>query len=339
VAGGRVTEPFEAPVWLRNPHAQTIWGKFFRRTIVPPMRMERWELPDGDFLDLCRMEGAAGRPRLIMLHGLEGTVRSHYARAFFADAHRRGWAADLIIFRTCGDEPNRLLRSYHSGETGDLDLVVTRLTAAEPARPVVLAGVSLGGNVLLKWLGERGANAPPSLAGAAAISTPLDLARGSRFMEQGISRVYGTHFLRTLRKKAREKSTRFPGRIRLAEIEAARTLWEFDDVMTAPVHGFRDAADYYARSSSINFLHAIRVPTLLLNAVDDPFLPPDVLDAARVIALDNPALHIEFPERGGHVGFVGGKAPWSPRYYGERRALDFLEAQLARRVDGAVPAR
>jgi predicted alpha/beta-fold hydrolase len=301
--------------------------------------MERWELPDGDFLDLCRLDAAPGRPRLIMLHGLEGTARSNYARAFFADAHRRGWAADLIIFRSCGGEPNRLLRSYHSGETGDLDRVVARLTAEEPERPLVLAGVSLGGNVLLKWLGERGVNVPSSLAGAAAISTPLDLARGSRFMEQGFSRVYGTHFLRTLRKKAREKSARFPGQVRLAEIEAARTLWEFDDAMTAPVHGFRDAADYYARSSSIKFLHAIRVPTLLLNAVDDPFLPPDVLEAARAIALDNPALHIEFPVHGGHVGFVGGRVPWSLRYYGEHRALDFLEAQLARRVDGAAPAR
>jgi len=274
-----------------------------------------------------------------MLHGLEGSVRSHYARAFFAEAHRRGWAADLIMFRTCGGEPNRLLRSYHSGETGDLDFVVCRITDAEPNRPLALAGVSLGGNVLLKWLGERGVNTPPSIAGAAAISTPLDLARGSRFMEEGFSRVYGAHFLRTLRKKAREKSARFPGQVRLAEIEAARTLWEFDDAMTAPAHGFRDAADYYARSSSIGFLHAIRVPTLLLNAADDPFLPRDVLDAARAIALDNPALHTEFPEHGGHVGFVGGSVPWRIRYYGERRALDFLAAQLARRVDGAASAR
>jgi hypothetical protein len=151
--------------------------------------------------------------------------------------------------------------------------------------------------------------------------------------------VYGAHFLRTLRRKARAKSLRFPGQIRLAEIERARTLWEFDDAMTAPVHGFRDAADYYARSSSINFLHAIRVPTLLLNAVDDPFLPPDVLDAARAIALDNPALHAEFPQHGGHVGFIGGDVPWRPRYFGEHRALDFLEAQLGRRVDEGGPAR
>ncbi len=334
-----MTNAFRAPLWLRNPHAQTLWGKFVRRTTVPPTRMERWELPDGDFLDLCRLNAPAGRPRLIFLHGLEGTPRSHYAQAFFADAHRRGWAADLLLFRSCGDEPNRLLRSYHSGETGDLDFVVSRLVAAEPDRALVLAGVSLGGNVLLKWLGERGGNVPPQLAGAAAISAPLDLARGSKYLERGFSRVYAAHFLRTLRAKAREKAARFPGQVRLAAVEAARTLWEFDNVMTAPVHGFRDAADYYARSSAIRFLHAIRVPTLVLNAADDPFLPAEVLNAARTIALDNPALRIEFPEHGGHVGFVGGTVPWRPRYYAERRALDFVEAALAARVDGGARTR
>ncbi len=334
-----MTNGFRAPLWLRNPHAQTLWGKFVRRTSVPPTRVERWELPDGDFLDLCRLDAPSDRPRLLFLHGLEGTPRSHYAQAFFADAHRRGWAADLMVFRSCGEEPNRLLRSYHSGETGDLDLVVSRLVAAEPHRTLMLAGVSLGGNVLLKWLGERGANVPAQVAGAAAISAPLDLAQGSKYLERGFSRVYAAHFLRTLRAKAREKSARFPGQVRLPEVEAARTLWEFDDVMTAPVHGFRDAADYYARSSSIRFLHAIRVPTLILNAADDPFLPAAVLDAARTIALDNSALRIEFPQHGGHVGFVGGTVPWRLRYYAEHRALDFVEAALAARVDGGALAR
>jgi predicted alpha/beta-fold hydrolase len=332
-------EGFQAAWWLRNPHAQTIWGKFMRREPAVATRRERWELDDGDFLDLHRLDAPAGRPRLIMLHGLEGSRRSHYVHGFFAEASRRGWAADLLVFRSCGDEPNRLLRSYHSGETGDIGLVIARSLAAEPDRPVVLAGVSLGGNVMLKWLGEQGEAAAQTIVAAAAISTPYDLALGCRFMERGFSKVYNAHFLSTLRGKAREKSVCFPGRVRMAEIDAARTLWAFDDAMTAPTHGFRDAPDYYARSSSLGFLRAIRVPTLLLSAVDDPFLPPAVLDDVRARASGNPALTLEFPPHGGHVGFVSGSVPWRAEYYAEPHALAFLAARLAARVDGARAAR
>jgi uncharacterized protein len=321
-----VSDGFRPAWWLRGPHAQTLWGKFMRRHAALPVRRERWELPDGDFLDLERLDAAGDQPRLLILHGLEGSPRSHYARGLRAEAYRRGWGADILIFRTCGEEPNRLLRSYHSGETSDLDLVVRRLAALEPERTLLLAGVSLGANVLLKWLGERGNELPAAVAAAAAISTPFDLARGSRFIGRGFSRVYQAHFLRTLRKKAREKEARFPGRIRPTTIENARTLWDFDDAMTAPVHGFRDAADYYARSSSIHFLHAVRIPTLLLNAEDDPFLPAEVLREVRAIAAGNPALTVQFSRRGGHVGFVGGGAPWRAEYFAERRAVEFLSA-------------
>jgi predicted alpha/beta-fold hydrolase len=334
-----VSDGFRAAWWLRNPHAQTIWGKFMRRELAVATRRERWELDDGDFLDLHRLDAPAGRPRLIMLHGLEGSRQSHYVHGFFAEASRLGWAADLLVFRSCGDEPNRLLRSYHSGETGDIGLVIARTVAAEPDRPVVLAGVSLGGNVMLKWLGEQGEAALRTITAAAAISTPYDLALGCRFMERGFSKVYNAHFLSTLRGKAREKSARFPGRVRMAEIDAARTLWDFDDAMTAPTHGFRDAADYYARSSSLGFLHAIRVPTLLLSAVDDPFLPPAVLEDVRARAAGNDALTLEFSPHGGHVGFVSGGAPWRAEYYAEPHALAFLAARLAARVDGARAAR
>ena len=322
-----MSERFRAAWWLRNPHAQPVWAKFMRRTPLPATRRERWELGDGDFLELERLDAPPGRPRLLVLHGLEGTPQSHYVRGFFAEAQRRDWAADLLIFRCCGSEPNRLLRSYHSGETGDLDQVVRRLVAREPGRPLLLAGVSLGANVLLKWLGEQGASAPPEVARAAAISTPFDLAEGSRFLERGFSRAYGAHFLRTLKVKAREKNARFPGRLRWDDVVAARTLWEFDDAVTAPAHGFRDAEDYYARSSSIDFLKAIRVPTLLLSAVDDPFLPPAVLERVRGIAKGNPALTAEFSEHGGHVGFVGGSVPWLPRYFAESHAVAFLESE------------
>ena len=314
--------------WIPGAHARTLWGKFMRRPVHLPTRRERWSTADDDFLDLHRLDAPPGAPRLLILHGLEGTVRSHYAGGLLEEARRRGWAADLLIFRSCGDEPNRALRFYHSGETSDLDAVVRRLIADDPARPLLLVGVSLGGNVLLKWLGEQGSGTPKQVKGAAAISVPFDLARGSRRLDRGFSRLYQAHFLRTLRRKALGKSERFPHAIAADVVRGARTLYEFDDLVTAPVHGFRDADDYYTQSSSLRWLARIRTHTLLLSARDDPFLPPEVLDEVRVIARANPALHLEFVERGGHVGFISGRLPWRPEYYAERSVGDFLANRL-----------
>lgn len=328
--------PYHPAWWIPGPHLRTLWGKFVRRRPTVPARDERWETPDGDFIDLHRLDpadppGVAARPapRLIVLHGLEGSARSHYARGLFAQARQRGWAADVLIFRSCGPELNRLLRSYHSGDTGDIGFLVRRLVEQEPDRPIVLAGVSLGGNVLLKWLGEQADRVPAQVVAAAAVSVPYDLARGARHLQRGLSHLYELHFLRTLRRKAIAKGRRFPGCFEEREVARTRTLWEFDDLVTAPIHGFRDAADYYARSSSINFLPRIRVPTLLLNAVDDPFLPAAVLDDVRAVARENPTLHLEFPARGGHVGFIGGRVPWRPFYYAEWRVTEFLAVQAS----------
>ena len=307
-----------------------------RRSMPLPARMERWSTPDDDFLDLHRIDAPPGRPRLLILHGLEGTVRSHYAVGLLHEAQRRGWAADLLIFRSCGDEPNRALRLYHSGETSDLDFVVRRLVADDPARALLIAGVSLGGNVLLKWLGEQGDAAPRQLLGAAAVSVPFDLARGSRHLDRGFSRVYQAHFLRSLRRKALEKSTRFPEAIRAEVVLRPRTLYDFDDLVTAPVHGFRDADDYYTRSSSLPYLARIRVRTLLLSARDDPFLPSEVLDEVRDVARANPSLYPEFVERGGHVGFIAGSLPWRPFYYAEWRAAEFLASAITTSSAGAA---
>ncbi len=290
--------------------------------------MERWNTPDGDFVDIHRMSGPPGAPRLLLLHGLEGTIRSHYVQGFFAEARARQWAANLLLFRGCGDEPNRARRFYHSGETTDLAFVLERMIAESPEAPVVLAGVSLGGNVMLKFLGERGADLPPQLRAAAAVSVPFDLERGCRYISRGVSRIYDRHFLRTLRAKAMAKFARYPGLFDASALAAARTLFEFDDVVTAPVHGFSSAHDYYSRSSAVSFISRIARPTLLLNAIDDPFLPPDVLDQVRTIARGNPHLEFEFPERGGHVGFVSGRVPWRPEYYAEWRACDYLAARV-----------
>jgi predicted alpha/beta-fold hydrolase len=305
-----------------------MWGRFFRRTPPLATRTERWDTHDGDFVDIVRLEASRGSPRLVILHGLEGAPRSHYARGLFLEAARRRWAADMLVFRGCGDEPNRAPRFYHSGETGDLDAVVRRLLDSDDTAPLVLAGVSLGGNVLLKWLGELAERVPRRVVAAAAVSVPFDLARASRHIDRGFAKVYQHHFLRSLRRKALTKLARYPELVSRARVETARTLYDFDDAVTAPVHGFAGADDYYTRSSSIRFLSGIRVPTLLLSAFDDPFLPGSVLEDVSRIAAANRCIEMEFPRRGGHVGFVSGWNPLRPLYYAEWRVTEFLSRAL-----------
>ncbi|MEQ1693378.1 MAG: alpha/beta fold hydrolase [Gemmatimonas sp.] len=315
--------------WLPDPHSATLWGRTGRREPPIVRRMVRWDTPDGDFIELVRLDGPSPEsPRLLLLHGLEGGAHSHYARAMFREARSRGWAADLLLFRTCGSEPNRLPRSYHSGETTDARFVIERLAAEFPDAPLGLMGVSLGGNVLCKLLGERGSPLPDAVKGAVGMSVPFDLARASRHIGRGFGALYERLFLRSLVPKALSKIARHKELAALTSVRRARTLWEFDDHFTAPLHGFHDAADYYARASSLPFLSAIRRPTLLLSAVDDPFLPADVLDRVTAIALGNSAITIEFVERGGHVGFTSGLLPWNPWYYGEWRAAEFLSARF-----------
>src|SRR5215475_14395374 len=264
--------------WVPGSHAQTMWGKFFRRRELFGARVERWDTPDGDFVDIHRLDGDDAAPRLFILHGLEGTIRSHYVTGFLGEAKRRGWGADLLIFRGCGDEPNRRPRFYHSGDTDDLAFALNRVLSDHPRSSIVLAGVSLGGNVLLKFLGERGDSLPPRVRAAGAISVPFDLEKGARKIGVGFSRVYDRHFLRTLREKARAKLAVYPGLFDANRLQRVESIFEFDDAVTAPVHGFADAHDYYARSSSLAWLPSIRRPTFLLSAVDDPFLPSSVLD-------------------------------------------------------------
>ena len=256
-------------------------------------------------------------------------MRSHYIQGLLGEASKRNWRGAVLIFRSCGEEMNRARRLYHSGETGDLDLAVAHLERSFPDSPILLAGASLGGNVLLKYLGERGNTVSSRLRGAVAVSVPFSLSRSSRHIDQGFSRIYQESFVRSLRRKALTKLDTFPGLASREAVVAARSVWAFDDCFTAPVHGFRDAAEYYEKSSSIGWLSTISIKTLLLSAVDDPFLPPQVLDEVRDIARDNPVLELEFPAHGGHVGFVGGRNPLKPDYYMERRAGDFLARQLA----------
>jgi hypothetical protein len=214
--------------------------------------------------------------------------------------------------------------------------VVRRLLEERPQAPLVLAGVSLGGNVLLKWLGEQGTTIDPRVKAAAAVSVPFDLAGSSRHIDQGLSRIYSRRFLRSLKVKALAKIVRHPGIADPRAVASASTLWDFDDAFTGPVHGFAGAEDYYARSSSIHFLSSIRVPTLLLSARDDPFHPPGLLDEVEQIARRNASLEVEFVERGGHVGFIEGTTPWTVSSYAERRTVEFANSVLAMSRSGAA---
>lgn len=303
-----------------------MWGKLARRVPDAHDRIESWPTPDGDHVSVARLDARrADAPILLLLHGLEGTVRSKYAQGLMHLARDRGWAAAMLIFRTCDGRVPDTPRLYHSGETTDADFFIRRIASERPERPIHLMGVSLGANVLLKWLGEQGGAVPATVQRAAAVSTPFDLGQGSRYLERGFSQLYVRHFVRTLRRKALAALERHPHLpVDRERLMSARTFWEFDDVFTGPVHGFAGAADYYARSSSLHFLPRITVPTLLFSAIDDPFLPPVVLDRVREVAGRNPALRVDFTPTGGHVGWVAGP-PWSPNYHMESRVVHWFE--------------
>jgi predicted alpha/beta-fold hydrolase len=307
----------------------TIFASFSRVWPRPPQRRERWELPDGDFVDVDRTPaqgaGAAGAPTLVVLHGLESSSRASYVRGLVALARTRGISSLAVNFRGCSGELNRLPRFYHSGETGDLGWVVERLVREAPGRPIVLAGFSLGGNVLVKWLGERGEDLPPEVRAGAAISPPFDLATCARALDgPGFwNRVYRDRFLRQLRDKVLRKARVMPGVFDLPAVRAARTFAAFDGVVTARLHGFASAEDYWARSSCARFLGGVRRPLLAIAAEDDPIAPVDATSIAA--ARDNPAVTLEVTPAGGHVGFVAGSPFW-PSFWAERRAIDFLAA-------------
>jgi predicted alpha/beta-fold hydrolase len=321
--------------WLPGGHAQTLWGKFARPREILPLVREEISLPDGDKLELHTYRAPPKAPRLLLLHGLEGTIASHYVGGILAAAAEAGWGATLMVFRGCGSAPNTARRFYHSGETTDVAHVYSVLRQRAPEAQWFAIGVSLGGNVLLKWLGESGTTA--SLAAAAAISVPFDLESGARTISTGFAQIYDRNFLTTLRQKALHKLTLYPDLFDRAALLRAKNVFDFDEVVTAPVHGFAGAHDYYEKSSSLSFLPRIRVPTLLLSARDDPFLPPSVLDRVTAVVADNPSLTADFVSRGGHVGFVGGAWPWAPTYYAERRAVAFLQQAGGSRQAQTLP--
>ncbi len=312
-----VASNFHPPRFLRNAHLQTILPVFWRRHLKFPGEGERLELPDGDFVNLEWFR--RGQRRLVILsHGLEGSFDAGYIRGMASALVAAGWDALAWTFRGCGPEPNRLLRFYHSGETGDLSTVIHH--AARRYEQLALVGFSLGGNLTLKYMGEKPPH--PSIIGAAAVSAPVDLAASALALDRlRGNRLYLRRFLATLIAKIEAKALRFPGELDLAGIRRIRSFQEFDDRYTARLHGFRDARDYWTQSSARQFLPRITVPSLLINARDDPFLPPPCFPAAEAEA--SPHFFLDAPAHGGHVGFLDSLRRGA-RTWAERRVADFL---------------
>ena len=312
---------FAAPWWLRNPHLQTIYGARIVRAPKVAWRRERWDTPDGDFVDVDFVDGAAEAPWVHLYHGLEGSSDSPYARALMSRVKARGWRGSVFHFRGCSGEPNRLRRAYHSGDSTEIDWSIREVRRRAGAARVYAVGISLGGNALAKWLGESGEAALPVVTAAAVVSAPLDLMAAGEALGRGFALNYTRHFLATLKAGTEAKLARFPDLVDAAAMRRSRTLREFDNAVTAPLHGFRDTDDYWTRASAKPLLRDIRVPTLLVNARDDPFLPESALPTEREVS---PAVSLELPARGGHVGFVSGPFPGNPDWL-PARVLHFLE--------------
>jgi len=303
---------YRAPWWLPGGHAQTIWPALVEPAAARqslPLQRERWTTPDADFIDvdfLTSPAPAAGRPLLVLFHGLEGSSQAGYARAFGRAAQRAGWAFAVPHFRGCSGELNLAPRAYHSGDYQEIGWILARL-AARSGGPVCAVGISLGGNALLRWAEEAGTTAGRDACAVAAVCSPVDLAAGGHAIGRGLSRqIYTRLFLRSMKPKALAKLRQHPGLFDGGRLRQARDLYEFDNVFTAPLHGFRDTDDYWRRGSAKPHLHRIRIPALVLNARNDPFVPASCLPHGREVGS---FVTLWQPEHGGHVGFPGGRWP------------------------------
>lgn len=309
---------YVAPKWLPGGNAQTIYPYFLNPSPVVTFRRERWELDDGDFIDVDWLDGPQDKPLVVMFHGLEGSSRSHYARSFMDQLRELNWRGAVIHFRGCSGEPNRLPRAYHAGDSTEIDWMLRRIATQcelqKSAAPLYVIGVSLGGNALLKWLGEQGGQISKLITAATAVSAPLDLAAAGKALDSGFNQFYTRHFLGSLKRKALEKQKRFPGLLDVQAVAASATLYEFDNHVTAPLHGFRNTDEYWRKSSSKPWLQHIQIPTLVINARNDPFMPSNVLPTQSMVSS---MVMLDFPEQGGHVGFMQGTFPgqlkWLPQ--------------------------
>jgi len=323
--------PFRPAWWLPGAHAQTVAGRYVRPRTGVRYRRERVDTPDGDFLDLDfatvpgRSAPPADAPIVLVVHGLEGSAESAYVLETCRKLWDLGLRSVAMNFRSCSGEPNRLARFYHAGDTGDIAFVLDLLAARGPGVALGAVGFSLGANVVLKYLGERGDAA--RVRAAAAISIPFDLGAGADYLNASVTgRLYTGVFVRSLQEKFRQKRHLIGDACDERRVLGARSFRDFDDAATARLHGFSGVDDYYGRSSSAQFLPRIRVPTLLVHALDDPFVPPDAIPRDAIAA--NPALVAAITERGGHVGFISGQ-PWRPEFWAEAEAARFIAGELS----------
>jgi predicted alpha/beta-fold hydrolase len=298
-----------------NGHLQTIIPAKLLKTPKVCYRRERWITPDDDFIDLDYVDATETAPLVVLFHGLEGSSESHYARSLMMEVKDHAWAGVVVHFRGCSGELNKAPRFYHSGDSAEINWVLRRLHQLHPQRTLFVCGVSLGGNALLRWLGESQHQAD-FVQAVCTISAPLDLAQGGVALASGINILYTSMFLRALKPKCLNKLTQYPDLFDREKMLAAKNLYEFDNVVTAPLHGYKNTEDYWYRASAKLILDDITLPTLILNAKNDPFLPGRYLpkNASKSVTL-------EYPQHGGHVGFAGDK--WLPK-----RILHFFNQYL-----------
>ena len=328
-----IDSQFSPASWLTNRHAQTIYPSFpWSWRSRPELRRQELELPDGDITAVDWLVAGDAlpptAPLLVILHGLEGSADSSYARMLMEAALDKGWRSCVLHFRDCGDYRNRLPRRYHAGETNDLRYFLETLQespeSAENSGPMVGVGYSLGGNVLLKYLGESGDDTP--LRAATAVCVPLDLHECAEALDQGFSRLYQRYLLKRMKAAVTGKFDQHTAAFDWDKAMSARTFAEFDDWVTAPLHGFKNMQDYYDRCSAVHFLKGIERPTLVINSLDDPFMTQDVIPTDDKLS-DNVVL--EVAKAGGHVGFIDGGTPWRPSFYLPGRIIGFLEPRVA----------
>ena len=318
--------PYSAPFWLPGGHLQTIYPALFTKKSQVAYSRERWELADGDFIDVDWTELAtelnSKQPIVILFHGLEGSSQSQYATALMLAVKAKGWRGVVIHFRGCSGEPNRLPRVYYAGDTQEIEMMLSRVRAAAPQVPIYAAGVSLGANALLKWLGESGEHANAVITKAAAVSAPMDLAASADALDSGLNRwLYTPGFVNSMRPKALAMSARFTGLLDDKKINDALTIHDIDNAVTAVLYGATDANDYYAKNASKPWLKQISTPTLVINALNDPFIPSETLPKSNQVSS---LVTLEYSDTGGHVGFVSahfpGNANWLPA-----RLIEYFE--------------
>ena len=322
---GLPSDSFIPAWWCQGPHAQTIFARFFRPHRRVPLKRTRLETPDQDFLDLDFLSGREDRPLVILLHGLEGSSEAPYIRSLLGELAAKSWPAVAVNFRGTSGEPNRRKYAYHSGKTEDLEAVINHATGDLKRKVIHLVGYSIGGNLMLKWLGEKEGNVPLQVKKAVAVSVPYDLTQAVGVLDQGFNRqIYTRSLLCGLKAKTRLKEKMFPGLVDLEKLRRARTFRDFDRLVTAPLNGFASEDHYWSQSSSRFFLERIRIPALLIHAADDPFFPERFLPRKEI--LGSSFLELRLTSGGGHLGFVSGRVPWKQELWLEKAVLRFLDA-------------